>query len=99
MSTALPVTELELRYVRPKRCDRTEHFYEGAEGELVLCEDRIRYPDGHHEQRIEVELVEGSEKLLKEAGKEMQAAFPKIKTARRGKRSEARRRLAGLLGA
>ena len=96
MSTALPVTELELRYMRPKRF-RVPAKLAGME--LVLCEDRIRYPDGHHEQRIEVELVEGSEKLLKEAGKEMQAAFPKIKTARRGKRSEARRRLAGLLGA
>ena len=82
--------------MRPKRFSVPAKL---AGMELVLCEDRIRYPDGHHEQRIEVELVEGSEKLLKETGKEMQAAFPKIKTARRGKRSEARRRLAGLLGA
>lgn len=78
-------------------CLRTEHTYRSERGQLILCEDRITYPDGSAERRIEVELIEGEEELLAWAEERLRRSYPSLKYAKRGKQSEARRRLAKLL--
>lgn len=78
-------------------CLRTEHTYRSEHGQIVLCEDRISYPDGSSERRIEVELIEGEEDLLARAEERLRRSYPSLKYAKRGKQSEARRRLAKLL--
>lgn len=79
-------------------CDRTDHVYRGREGELVLSEDRITYPDGSHEERIEVELVRGGPELLVKAERKLRRRHSALRVASRGKHNEARRRLGNLLG-
>lgn len=78
-------------------CLRTEHSYRSERGELTLCDDRITYPDGSSERRIEVELIEGDEQLLGWAEERLRRSYPSLERAPRGKQSEGRRRLSKLL--
>lgn len=78
-------------------CFRTEHIYSSERGRLVLCDDRITYPDGSRERRVEVEILEGDEGLLQWAEERLRRSYPELEKAKRGKQSEARRRLRKLL--
>jgi hypothetical protein len=80
--------------------DRVDHHYRDEDGNhLCLSEDRLTYPDGSGEQRVEVEHVAGSRKLLDRAEKELRGSYRKIRAAPRGKLSEARKRMHSLLTA
>lgn len=79
--------------------DRRNHHFRGENGDhVILSEDHITYPDGSHEQRIEVELGRGEPALLGRIDVQLRDMSPQLTVAPRGKASEARRRTAVLLG-
>ena len=79
-------------------CTRRNHYYRGEQGELILSEDTVTYPDGSQEERIEIELGGGGERLLREAHRKMSRRNPGLKEAKTGKQREARKRMVRLLG-
>ena len=64
----------------------------GTYREIVLAEDTVTYPDGSVERWLEVEMRSSTPQLLRLVEKDLRAA-------RRGKRSQAIRRLPQLFGA
>jgi hypothetical protein len=80
--------------------DRTDHHYADDNGNhLCLSEDRLTYPDGSREKRVEVEHVSGSQRAMAKAQRQLVDAYPKMRAAPRGKLSEGRKRLHALLTA
>jgi inorganic triphosphatase YgiF len=78
---------------------RTEHLLRDGHGnEVILAEDTVTYPDGSVERRIEVEMRSGTPQLLRLVEKDLRRQVKGLRAARRGKRSQAIRRLPQLFG-
>lgn len=79
---------------------RSEHLLRDTHGnEVVLAEDTVTYPDGTVELRLEVEMRSGTPQLLRLVEKDLRRQVKGLRAARRGKRSQAIRRLPQLFGA
>jgi len=79
---------------------RSEHVLRDDHGnEIVLAEDTVTYPDGSVERRLEVEMRSGTPQLLRLVEKDLRRQVKGLRAARRGKRSQAIRRLPQLFGA
>jgi inorganic triphosphatase YgiF len=79
---------------------RSEHLLRDTHGnEVVLAEDTVTYPDGSVECRLEVEMRSGTPQLLRLVEKDLRRQVKGLRAARRGKRSQAIRRLPQLFGA
>jgi inorganic triphosphatase YgiF len=78
---------------------RSEHILRDDHGnEIVLAEDTVTYPDGSVERRLEVEMRSGTPQLLRLVEKDLRRQVKGLRAARRGKRSQAIRRLPQLFG-
>ena len=88
----------ELRRLYAVDTLRVDHRFVGDEGELMLSQDTVTYPDGSVERRVEVELARGDDALLERAERELRRLHPELEAVKRGKASEARKRLRKLLG-
>ncbi|HEY3765581.1 MAG TPA: CYTH domain-containing protein [Gaiellales bacterium] len=78
---------------------RSEHrLGDGHGNEVVLAEDTVTYPDGSVERRLEVEMRSGTPQLLRLVEKDLRRQVKGLRAARRGKRSQAIRRLPQLFG-
>lgn len=86
------VGEHPLRRVCVVRAHRNLSSFAGRRGELTLCEDELRYPDGSSERSIEVTLEKGPGELLELARFELVFRNSKLSPVSHGKRSEANRR-------
>lgn len=87
----------ELKELFRIECVRANYLYKGEKGELMLSEDKVLYPDGSQEERVEIELISGPISLLRSAHNKIGARNPGIREAARGKQQEARARLMKLL--
>lgn len=71
---------------------RTDHHYRDQQGnQAALSEDRVVYPDGSRDERLEVEMVQGDEALLGVCENELLENY-ELSPVKRGKLSEARKR-------